>query len=194
MLGIKCDRIHPSCGQCVRTGRLCPGYRDLNSVVFRDETARVVNRASARPGNSAAEDAHESAGVWLAPSPSTNRRDQAIGIFFYQYATDVEGCFDYVFSICSRPASPGMEILHDAMELIGLAYLSGMRYGRPYPSSAETEVYRKHSAALNSVNNALQDGSLATRDEVLVAVILLGLFEVSYRPCLCSINPVHALI
>jgi hypothetical protein len=108
-----------------------------------------------------------------------DRRDQAICLFFYEYATDVKGVYDYVPAVCSRPSISGAtSCLYDTIELIGLSHLSGMRYGAPCFSKTELDVYKKHSSVLRAVNSALSDPLLATTDETLVAVILLGLFEV----------------
>ncbi|KAK5991581.1 hypothetical protein PT974_09866 [Cladobotryum mycophilum] len=41
----RCDKAVPSCGQCRRTGQICQGYRDTSSLVFRNETKRIVDRA-----------------------------------------------------------------------------------------------------------------------------------------------------
>ncbi|KAM0251887.1 hypothetical protein ACHAQJ_008000 [Trichoderma viride] len=179
----KCDRGHPACGQCTRTGRVCPGYRDLKSLLFRDETTRVVRRAQKTPPRkgilaSAAEDQGILNNVQTM-SLVPDQRDQAMCLFFYEYATDVKGVYDYVPAVCSRPSIPGAATcLYDTIELIGLSHLSGLRYGAPCLSKKELNVYKKHSSVLKAVNSALSDPSLATTDETLVAVILLGLFEV----------------
>ncbi|CAI7618733.1 unnamed protein product [Penicillium viridicatum] len=44
----RCDKAVPSCGQCRRTGQDCPGYHDPSSLIFRDETTRVIDRARTR--------------------------------------------------------------------------------------------------------------------------------------------------
>ncbi|OQD93561.1 hypothetical protein PENSOL_c031G02953 [Penicillium solitum] len=44
----RCDKAVPFCGQCRRTGQNCPGYHDPSSLIFRDETTRVIDRARTR--------------------------------------------------------------------------------------------------------------------------------------------------
>ncbi|KAI3297355.1 transcriptional regulator family: Fungal Specific TF [Penicillium roqueforti] len=44
----RCDKAVPECGQCCRTGQKCPGYRDPLSLVFRDESTQVINRARSK--------------------------------------------------------------------------------------------------------------------------------------------------
>ncbi|KAF4984386.1 hypothetical protein FZEAL_430 [Fusarium zealandicum] len=47
---IKCDKVKPECSQCIRVGRKCPGYRDQLSLMFRDESSKVIQKAHAQWG------------------------------------------------------------------------------------------------------------------------------------------------
>lgn len=42
---IRCDQGRPTCSQCVKGNRVCPGYRDELSLMFRDESQQVVRKA-----------------------------------------------------------------------------------------------------------------------------------------------------
>ncbi|KAL4748115.1 hypothetical protein BDW72DRAFT_181164 [Aspergillus terricola var. indicus] len=42
---IRCDQGRPSCAQCAKGNRACPGYRDELSLMFRDESQQVVRKA-----------------------------------------------------------------------------------------------------------------------------------------------------
>ncbi|KAJ5192820.1 hypothetical protein N7449_008962 [Penicillium cf. viridicatum] len=44
----RCDKAVPECGQCCRTGQKCHGYRDPSSLIFRDESSQVINRARSK--------------------------------------------------------------------------------------------------------------------------------------------------
>lgn len=44
----QCDQKRPSCSQCIRSGKECHGYRDVLSMMFRDETAVVAKKAKKR--------------------------------------------------------------------------------------------------------------------------------------------------
>ncbi|KAJ5682786.1 hypothetical protein N7462_005951 [Penicillium macrosclerotiorum] len=48
---IRCDQARPACSQCVRAKRDCPGYRDQLSLMFRDESKSVVQKAEANTSN-----------------------------------------------------------------------------------------------------------------------------------------------
>lgn len=41
----QCDQTRPACIRCTRIRRVCPGYRDISSVLFRDETRSVARKA-----------------------------------------------------------------------------------------------------------------------------------------------------
>ncbi|KAK0764612.1 hypothetical protein N5P37_002078 [Trichoderma harzianum] len=42
---IKCDETKPTCNQCAKSRRQCPGYRDEFDLVFRNETQATEKRA-----------------------------------------------------------------------------------------------------------------------------------------------------
>ncbi|KAL5455944.1 hypothetical protein PMIN06_004194 [Paraphaeosphaeria minitans] len=45
---VKCDLKRPSCSQCIRAGRECYGYRDPLSMIFKNESNVVMNKAQKR--------------------------------------------------------------------------------------------------------------------------------------------------
>ncbi|EHA27123.1 hypothetical protein ASPNIDRAFT_170706 [Aspergillus niger ATCC 1015] len=42
---IRCDQTRPTCSQCAKGNRVCPGYRDQLSLMFRDESQQVIRKA-----------------------------------------------------------------------------------------------------------------------------------------------------
>ena len=47
---MQCDKLKPDCSQCIRVGKKCPGYRDQLSLMFRDESSKVMQKAHAQWG------------------------------------------------------------------------------------------------------------------------------------------------
>ncbi|KAH8726274.1 hypothetical protein GQ44DRAFT_614082 [Phaeosphaeriaceae sp. PMI808] len=45
---VKCDQKRPSCSQCIRAGKVCHGYRDALSMMFRNENEVVAKKAEKR--------------------------------------------------------------------------------------------------------------------------------------------------
>ncbi|TKW59664.1 hypothetical protein CTA1_7448 [Colletotrichum tanaceti] len=67
---IKCDKVKPECSQCIRVGKKCPGYRDQLSLMFRDESTKVIKKAHAQWGVSdSPENGLIQASASNAPSP-----------------------------------------------------------------------------------------------------------------------------
>ncbi|KAI8628614.1 hypothetical protein F5Y19DRAFT_107371 [Xylariaceae sp. FL1651] len=81
---IKCDKKRPECSQCIRVGKKCPGYRDQLSLMFRDESSKVIQKAHAQWGTpeSPADSSPESSSLsnqtsWVTtPGPSSSGQSQ----------------------------------------------------------------------------------------------------------------------
>ncbi|KAI8630662.1 hypothetical protein F5Y19DRAFT_52847 [Xylariaceae sp. FL1651] len=43
---VKCDEHRPACQRCVKRNEVCEGYRDEGSIIFRHETAKVIDHAN----------------------------------------------------------------------------------------------------------------------------------------------------
>ncbi|KAJ8100849.1 hypothetical protein POJ06DRAFT_280873 [Lipomyces tetrasporus] len=41
---IKCDQVEPSCSQCLRANKTCPGYRDQLVLLFREQSEEVARK------------------------------------------------------------------------------------------------------------------------------------------------------
>ncbi|PKY05950.1 hypothetical protein P168DRAFT_250959 [Aspergillus campestris IBT 28561] len=70
---IRCDQARPTCSQCVKGNRTCPGYRDQLSLMFRDESQQVVRKA--RTGGSRRAKPSRKSPRRVSPSPSTSSSD-----------------------------------------------------------------------------------------------------------------------
>ncbi|KAK6834278.1 hypothetical protein PG987_008972 [Apiospora arundinis] len=77
---IKCDKVKPECSQCRRVAKKCPGYRDQLSLMFRDETSKVVQKSHASWGTTSPDQAHQPSSAssvtnsyspWSSSSPSS---------------------------------------------------------------------------------------------------------------------------
>ncbi|KAF1941733.1 hypothetical protein EJ02DRAFT_454849 [Clathrospora elynae] len=74
---IKCDEGRPTCGNCRKSARECPGYPDEFDLVFRDENkamakkARKCPRAATSSCSTGASSSHTS--PYLSPSPTFER-------------------------------------------------------------------------------------------------------------------------
>ncbi|VBB86686.1 Putative protein of unknown function [Podospora comata] len=72
---IKCDKVRPQCAQCIRVGKPCPGYRDQLSLMFRDESSKVIKRAHQQWG--VPDTSEQGEGSGSSPTPSTSSSSSA---------------------------------------------------------------------------------------------------------------------
>ncbi|CVK91340.1 related to negative acting factor [Fusarium mangiferae] len=192
-LGAKCDLSRPACRQCRRAGSRCAGYRVEESVIFRDQTAETLGKVSVfstlklpngnqdvlvRPRLSQQAKVHHSQDIsshypWFRLEVTPE--DQALHFFFHHYVLPESGRSpthpDCHGIIHKRAIEPGyLANLINAVGLAGLAYL------RNAPTLINL-ARQSFSHALRDICAALMDPSEASSDQMLVAVMLLALYE-----------------
>lgn len=181
----------PSCGQCLRAGAQCTGFRDLRSFGFRDQSAEVMRKArtsrpsSNRPASANLSLSQQEMGSLSGKQPAHNPylnipvafRDQAMQFFFHHYllnestlSCDPPGCFTIIYS-----QAPAYGYLSNAVDAVGMASLANLRHA-PHLRHAACE---KYSLVLRKIRRALEDSEQVMSDQLLVAVMLLALYEVS---------------
>jgi hypothetical protein len=77
-----------------------------------------------------------------------------------------------------QQGSVGSPLFHDALECLGLAYLSASTSDS---KQLRLRAEKKQGEVISSVNQALQNKTTATSDNMLASVMMLGLFEVISR-------------
>ncbi|KAF1987553.1 hypothetical protein K402DRAFT_420352 [Aulographum hederae CBS 113979] len=194
----KCDQTQPSCGQCRRSSRVCSGYRDFGTLLFRDQTeevARKIKQKGFREENrppSLKLTKRDSSSISPSTRPSapedytlnnlsrlrlvTPVREQAINYFFRNYvASDDKFQTGYLDRILGtfRDDDRANSILYEVSECIGMAALSS-RYS---DTALMTMATTKHGAVLRRTALLLQNTDKATLDQTVVTVILLALYE-----------------
>ncbi|KAF2867965.1 hypothetical protein BDV95DRAFT_166335 [Massariosphaeria phaeospora] len=186
---VKCDQRKPACLRCEKAKFVCPGFRDLSDVIFRNETGRVIRLARASQAESRfgwqVAISHQPSlftTTQLSPPPIN---EVGAGFFFSNLTCD-EPPFSksyhawlvgLYYNSCPNPA------LRDAIEAAGMAAMSNKFY-EPAVASKSKELYGK---ALSATRHTLGDSGLSLTDSTLLTVIILGLFEVSY-PTLESLH------
>ncbi|KAI8939215.1 hypothetical protein NX059_005044 [Plenodomus lindquistii] len=74
---IKCDEKRPTCGNCKKSGRDCPGYPDEFDLVFRDENKAMARKArkvsGPTPPSSITDSTSSRTSSHLSPSPSVEK-------------------------------------------------------------------------------------------------------------------------
>ncbi|KAF7896748.1 uncharacterized protein EAF01_009151 [Botrytis porri] len=197
----KCDTLTPSCSQCIRAGRNCTGYRTEADMMFRDQTQHyankrgtendtrlVVSKKRTKASNDASESSLDSQLTCqstmqlatqiktLTPGLPTSSAEQATCYFFRNYVLEdnsTSGSFQYLHEIYDKELiGPA---LTDSIECLGMVGLAN------FWKVAEFQVHanKKYNSALRLVSSRLRNEDEARADQTLVAVILLGLYEIN---------------
>ncbi|KAJ5102054.1 hypothetical protein NUU61_004276 [Penicillium alfredii] len=177
----RCDKQHPYCGQCVRLGQDCPGYRDEWDLIFRDETNHTIRRANNK--NPVVEQASHSPRRLAFPQTSKFLRDvtpgsmmssQIFASYLEQYfprtfapsAFDLDSSYSIISGIYMLPQKTLM--LEKALSALACSFLG--------------KVHRDHTLlryGLRVYNQAIQDMSKALGRKTLSndIVYTCALFE-----------------
>lgn len=112
----------------------------------------------------------------LSSNPSWE--DQAIAFVFHNYASDnyepcfSPGFFDYLPHIYKK--SPPGSVLAEAVVALGLVGIANLNRD----SLLLSEATLKYGTTARAISATLGDIEFAKQDEILISVLLLGLFEV----------------
>ncbi|KAI4644247.1 hypothetical protein J4E93_006147 [Alternaria ventricosa] len=107
---IKCDEKRPTCGNCKKSARVCPGYPDDFDLVFRDENKAMAKKARKSSGTTASNNSNGASSSSTSPhlSPSSTF-DVSPG----ENAVPGEKAFQIITSRSRTPSdlSPSQQIL-----------------------------------------------------------------------------------
>ncbi|KAI1135457.1 hypothetical protein F5Y05DRAFT_416133 [Hypoxylon sp. FL0543] len=200
---IKCDEARPTCNQCAKSRRQCPGYKDEFDLVFRNETQATERRArrASRKGSVQKADRRESA----SPCTSSSSEDLTISPAFsgsikspleqavvpslnvpveHQASCHFVSNFIMIpregttrgfmdFIIPLLKQEPRGHLQH-AFNACSMALLNNR--GGTGGRFAD-KALQEYTKALNGTNTALRNPDTQLTDSTLAAVLLLGLFE-----------------
>lgn len=202
---LQCDQVKPVCSQCIRANRICPGYRDQLSLLFRDESQEVIRKARAasssgkqtrgtRRRQHARNDAKEPAtGDFssdgsdrrqLRYSPlveqpvSTSAKDQATCLFFRNFGWMGASFLARADSRYSHSQTVEAPVSNKAMLASIAAVGMAALAGIKNSPPLRLAARSEYVQALRYTNAALSDPTQATSDATLTSVSLLAIFEV----------------
>ena len=158
----RCDQALPACERCVRLGKACGGYRDLNDLIFKNETASVARRASSQSETS--QSATTSSSGTRQPSPE--KENVAKKFFFSQFITPSHLSF-------LEGVSPDDFLLKPIM-----ACAVGAMANRENDARKREQARGYYVEAITATNAALRHPRKVKEDNTIVAVSLLSVFEV----------------
>lgn len=189
---------------------MCPGYRDQLSLLFRDESEKVVRKAkvprstpehrkaahcqttstnstdssvSTSPTRSVTPPNTVSQALGVSKSLTPQCLDEGVIFFFDHYVTVNSNCPSWKVDLPNSAIWPtlfGNRAFNNAVSSVGYAGLSNVTKNPEYTIIAR----RKYATSLQGITLALKDTSNADLDATFKSVILLAAFEVSFKESL----------
>ncbi|CAJ2508574.1 Uu.00g136000.m01.CDS01 [Anthostomella pinea] len=198
---IKCDETKPTCNQCAKSRRQCPGYKDEFDLVFRNETKATERRAQRANQKALAQktgrpdpSVDDSPGQLVSPvfqdsikSPLERTVARSLNVPVEHRASchfvsnfilippqegATAGFLDFVIPLLKQDG-PRSHLQH-AFNACSMAFM-GNRAG-PGSKLADNAL-EEYNRALSGTNMALRDIEAQKSDSTLAAVLMLGLFE-----------------
>ncbi|PCD23973.1 hypothetical protein BFJ63_vAg10823 [Fusarium oxysporum f. sp. narcissi] len=170
---IKCDLQKPSCQRCTQAGRPCPGYPEPWDVVLRMQNKYAENKVQARIQKAKTE-RMEQARREAATIPRGIHMTAEVHSWnrFYQDYANHSGIT--LFNVLPRfYTSSSSTCFQEALHAVTL--VSSAR--QLQQSGLMVQARRHYGEAIKALNATLDDTILTADDSVLVALLLLSLFE-----------------
>lgn len=170
---VQCDQKRPFCGRCVRLKAHCSGYTDPWLLSLRQQdahTAELVRKRIEKARRRRAE--RDRVLVPLIRTMDETTEMSSISKFFADYT--------------SRSGIPFLELLADVYVAGPPPWLSDAMHAAAMASASRqlrqaglmTRARQAYGEAVKGINGAIQDEALVNEDSVLIAVFVLGLFQV----------------
>ncbi|ORY60890.1 uncharacterized protein BCR38DRAFT_48670 [Pseudomassariella vexata] len=197
---IKCDETKPTCNQCAKSRRQCPGYKDEFDLVFRNETQATERRARKANKKALAQKmgktgSGDDSGDLVSPtgscknaikSPMEQALIPALNVPLETQATchfvsnfvlvpqqgSTRGFLDFLIPMLKSEGANSH--LQKAFNACSMALLNNRAAGR---NNFADKALNEYTQALMGTNAALRDPEAQKADSTLAAVLLLGLFE-----------------
>ncbi|KAH7367099.1 hypothetical protein B0T11DRAFT_50364 [Plectosphaerella cucumerina] len=188
---VKCDLARPSCQRCIKYGKPCPGYRDEQDLVFRHAAPAALKKSrGARQAARSRETTVASSAASTPESTSPASVTQAIDLHSNPATAAVlRGikepwvahsiplllmCYPIEFLAgIFKDTSGKNDALVSATHLWARTYLASRFHAPQDPRETEQCL----STALSNVATSIRDPSRATSDTTIMAVWLLGMYE-----------------
>jgi len=193
---IKCDETKPTCNQCTKSRRQCPGYKDEFDLVFRNETqaterrARKANKKASTRDNQPTETTAETAESWtdvfsasgqsMVVLPRPPVKEEADCFFLANFVMTpaqekgTRGFADWIVPMIKQNGAHVDNHLQYAFNACSMALLNNK--GGSNNRLNEKALF-EYTRALSATNAALRDPKTQMTDSTLGAVLLLGTYE-----------------
>ncbi|PVH96331.1 hypothetical protein DM02DRAFT_124290 [Periconia macrospinosa] len=186
----RCDQAIPSCGQCIRTKRKCPGYRNAMDLMFFDQTQEAAQKSKQGSQSSSrsrtltplAQQTIEKAVSQQAlrnVAICQSLDDLAVNYFMRIYvgSNPDPAQLGFVADIYNRDGRNALE-LQQSLKAVGLA---GYAKVSQNPDLLMTAT-GSYVAAVGAINHKLSTARLEADNALLTSIVLLAMFEIMVLP------------
>ncbi|KAH7000670.1 hypothetical protein EDB80DRAFT_649879 [Ilyonectria destructans] len=165
---LRCDLLVEGCGQCRRARIKCHGYRDRQSLLFRDETRSTQQKVLARQA---------AATQSSAPQGMEFGWDvRARYVFLSTYVLGFSHSLGSVAPLCNKVSAASH--LSASLEATSLAFMANQLHAPDLMQLANASYFN----AMQKLRQALEGLSASGAEEALQSVLLLDQYEkIVYR-------------
>lgn len=165
----KCDKTKPACRRCIVRGYVCPGYRDVCGIVFKDQSHSVIERQ-----RRSAHTTPTHTGFAHLRELKLDPRTFVIPFFFEKHVFPAKltklssrGHFDHLVRMYSNaaPSSP--------LALATFATAARAIASHLHVDQKDSWLLQNDIAAAQALRTAVADQKESLRDETLLAVLCL---------------------
>ncbi|KAH8725876.1 hypothetical protein GQ44DRAFT_615041 [Phaeosphaeriaceae sp. PMI808] len=195
----RCDQAIPACGQCVKVGRLCPGYRNIIDLMFHDESQQIVHRNSSRTSESNKSRSSRAGfkenafirAVAALPVKLTDfimcqpMDDLGINFFMSTYVGE-NPAVSHLYYLPKFYAKRGYSDpgLHQGVMAAGLAGYANLTRNKEMSDTAT----RRYLGSIQSINAAISNPTTAMQDSTLMSIVTAAMFEAVVVPQLSALE------
>lgn len=188
----KCDEKHPQCARCLNLGKICSGYRDQSSLLFRDETSKTKDKIRQRKRLKHDRQTHclkdadssvmeTSSTKYGAPHPPLLPSKEEIAIcHFYHSTVENLSIHDPTLSLQEQLPRLHAECRQDSALNLALEAVSLVASAEIIPHATQLGLNR-YLKAVRALKEAIQTEHLGSNHQALYGVLLLCGYEVSIR-------------
>ncbi|KAH6642053.1 hypothetical protein C7974DRAFT_384740 [Boeremia exigua] len=178
----RCDQATP-CGQCVKAGRTCPGYRNAVDLLFHDESAKFARKNKGQSSRSTATTTQKKEDA-LQKVPPVNLTNiviyqpwEDLGVHFFM--SNYVGTDPDVSQLHYFPnfyATSGYTTTSSLKSAIVASGLAGYARVARRPDLIERST-RTYVSAIRDINTALSNPKDAVDDTTLMSILMAAMWE-----------------
>ncbi|KAM0802873.1 hypothetical protein BDR22DRAFT_887210 [Usnea florida] len=174
---IKCDERKPTCRNCQKGARPCPGYRDPSDAIFKDQNQ--LAKKLALEDHWKRLNAHQSRNSSAMTKPLAVDPDKLVLALFLESLAggdrDAEGR-ESLLAITPAIYTPAGSSSPCIPAIVAMAWFTNAPFATL--SQRLDAARRKYGEAMLKLQNALRDPRTAKTDDILFTVLLMRMLEI----------------